>query len=167
MSVFEARHNPVGAKRRYGSKVSTCEFIKVTSGLMGPIRKGDVIKCISNGRKGAGEFTIWFKGVQNGFTLIPTQLGSQRYNTLEETNRNKINVLSWCWNTMTGVHPWICQKTSKQKFLTPTSNQTWLRAAVRKFNSGTDMYGMWLGAQYNSYRRFFPLSNGYLQELTW
>jgi hypothetical protein len=115
MSVFEARHNPVGAKRCYGYKVSTCGFIKVTSGLMGPIRKGDMIKCISNGRKRAGEFTIWFKGVQGGFTLIPTQLESQRYNTLEETNGNKINTPLWCWNTTTGVHPCIHQENFKMK----------------------------------------------------
>jgi hypothetical protein len=49
MSVFEARHNPVGAKRYYGSKISKGGFIKVTSGIMGPMRKGDMIRCLSNG----------------------------------------------------------------------------------------------------------------------
>jgi hypothetical protein len=51
-SVFEARHNPVGAKRCYGSKISKGGFIKVTSGLMGLMRKGGMIRCLSNGRKG-------------------------------------------------------------------------------------------------------------------
>jgi hypothetical protein len=49
MSVFEARHNPVGAKRYYGSKISKGGFIKITSGIMGPMRKGDMIRCLSNG----------------------------------------------------------------------------------------------------------------------
>jgi hypothetical protein len=49
--VSEARHNAVGAKRCYRSKISKGGFIKVTSGLMGPMRKGDTIRCISNGRK--------------------------------------------------------------------------------------------------------------------
>jgi hypothetical protein len=47
------------------------------------------------------------------------------------------------------------KKTLKQKFLTPTSNLTWLRATVRKFNSGADMSEIWLRAQYNNYRRLF------------
>jgi hypothetical protein len=52
MSVFKARHSPVGEKRCYGSKISKCVFIKVTSGLMGPMKKGDMTRCISNGQKG-------------------------------------------------------------------------------------------------------------------
>jgi hypothetical protein len=52
MSVFEARHSPVGAKRCYSSKISKGGFINVTSGLMGPMRNDDTIKSLSNGRKG-------------------------------------------------------------------------------------------------------------------
>jgi hypothetical protein len=56
--VFEAGHSHVRVKRCYRSKISKGGFIKVTSGLMGPMRKGDMIRCLSNGRKGAGGFTI-------------------------------------------------------------------------------------------------------------
>jgi hypothetical protein len=55
--VFEARHSHVGAKRCYGSRISNGGFIKVTIDLMGPMRNGDMIRCLSNGRKGAGGFT--------------------------------------------------------------------------------------------------------------
>jgi hypothetical protein len=48
-SVFEARHSPVGAKRCYRSKIGKGGFIKFTSGLMRPMRKGDTIRCLSNG----------------------------------------------------------------------------------------------------------------------
>jgi hypothetical protein len=44
--VFEARHSHVGAKRCYGSKISKGGFIKVTIGIMGPMRKGDTIRCL-------------------------------------------------------------------------------------------------------------------------
>jgi hypothetical protein len=44
--VFEAWHNHVGAKRCYGSKISKGGFIKVTIGLMEPMRKGDTIRCL-------------------------------------------------------------------------------------------------------------------------
>jgi hypothetical protein len=44
----------------------------------------------------------------------------------------KINTPSRCWNTTTGVHPESTKKTSKWKFLTPTSNLTWLWAAEKK-----------------------------------
>jgi hypothetical protein len=51
-NVFGARHNPVGVKRCYGSKTSKGGCINVVSGLMGPMRKGDTIRCLSIGRKG-------------------------------------------------------------------------------------------------------------------
>jgi hypothetical protein len=44
MGVFEARHSHVGAKRCYGSKISKGGFIKVTIGLMEPMRKGDMVR---------------------------------------------------------------------------------------------------------------------------
>jgi hypothetical protein len=44
--VFGAWPSHVGAKRCYGSKISKDGFIKVTSGLMGPMRKGDMIRCL-------------------------------------------------------------------------------------------------------------------------
>jgi hypothetical protein len=44
----------------------------------------------------------------------------------------KINTPSRCWNTTTDVHPESTKKTSKWKFLTPTSNLTWLWAAEKK-----------------------------------
>jgi hypothetical protein len=49
--VFGARHSPVRAKRCYGSKISKGGLLKVTSGLMGSMRKGHTIRCLSNGRK--------------------------------------------------------------------------------------------------------------------
>jgi hypothetical protein len=49
--VFGGRHSHVRVKRCYGSKISNGGFIKVMSGLMGPMRKGDTIRCLSNGRK--------------------------------------------------------------------------------------------------------------------
>jgi hypothetical protein len=42
--VFEAWHNHVGAKRCYRPKISKSGFIKVTIGLMKPMRKGDTIR---------------------------------------------------------------------------------------------------------------------------
>jgi hypothetical protein len=44
--VFGAWPSDVGAKRCYGSKISKGGFIKVMSGLMGPMRKGDMIRCL-------------------------------------------------------------------------------------------------------------------------
>jgi hypothetical protein len=44
--VFEVRHSQVGAKRCYESKISKGGFIKVTIGLMKPMRKGDTIRCL-------------------------------------------------------------------------------------------------------------------------
>jgi hypothetical protein len=114
--VFVARHSHVRVKRCYRSKISKGGFIKVTSGLIGPMRKGDTIRCLSNGRKGVEGFTTWFKGVQGAFRVIPTQLRSQRYNALEKINRNKINTPSWCWNTTIGVHLWIHHENFKTKF---------------------------------------------------
>jgi hypothetical protein len=61
--VFGAGHSCVRVKRCYRSKISKGGFIKVTSGLMGPMRNGDMTRCLSNGRKGAGGFTMWFIGV--------------------------------------------------------------------------------------------------------
>jgi hypothetical protein len=52
MSVFEALHSLVGAKRCCGSKISKGGFIKVMSGLKGLMRKGDTTRCLSNGQKG-------------------------------------------------------------------------------------------------------------------
>jgi hypothetical protein len=51
-SVFEARHSHVRAKRCYGSKMSKDGFIKVIVGLTEPMRMGDTLRCLSNGRKG-------------------------------------------------------------------------------------------------------------------
>jgi hypothetical protein len=42
--VFDAWHNHVGAKRCYRPKISKSGFIKVTIGLMKPMRKGDTIR---------------------------------------------------------------------------------------------------------------------------
>jgi hypothetical protein len=56
--VFRAGHSCVRVKRCYRSKISKGGFIKVTSGLMGPMRNGDMTRCLSNGRKGAGGFTM-------------------------------------------------------------------------------------------------------------
>jgi hypothetical protein len=44
--VFEARHNHVGAKRCYGSKISKSWFIKITIGLPKPMRNGDMVRCL-------------------------------------------------------------------------------------------------------------------------
>jgi hypothetical protein len=162
MNVFGAWHSHIEVKRCYGSKITKGGFIKVTSGLMGPMRKGDRIRCLSNGRKGAGGFTMWFKWVEGAFRVIPTQLRSQRYNALVETNKNKINAPSWCWNSMIGVHPWIHQENFKMKILAPSPNLTWLRAAVSTCKSRTDMREIWPGGKYKSYRRLFSLSKGYL-----
>jgi hypothetical protein len=54
---------------------------------------------------------------------------------------------------------------NKNENLDTDVNLTWLQAAVRKFNSRTDMSGIWLEAQYSSYRILFPISNGYLHAL--
>jgi hypothetical protein len=91
--VFGARPSHVGAKRCYGSKISKGGFIKVTSGLMGKIRKCDMIRCLWL-VEGAKRFTMWFKGVRGGFGVIPTQFRSQRYKASEETNGNKVNAPS-------------------------------------------------------------------------
>jgi hypothetical protein len=81
----------------------------------------------------------------------------------EKSNHGrKINAPSCWWSTMTGVHPWIRQENFKTKILASMSYLTWLRAAVRKLNSGTDVPGIWQGAKGNSCIRLFPLSNGYL-----
>jgi hypothetical protein len=37
----------------------------------------------------------------------------------------------------------------------------------QEIQSGADMSRIWLGAQYNSYRRLFPPSNGFLHALIW
>jgi hypothetical protein len=162
--VFGARHSNVGVRRCYTSEISKGVFIKVTIGLMEPMRMGDMITCLSNGQTG-GRVTMLFKGVQCAFRVIPTQLRSQRYNALVETNENKINAPSQCWSLRQVPIIESTKKTSKQKFLTPTSNLTWLRAADRKFKSGANMSGIWLGSQYNNYRRLFALSNSYLYTL--
>jgi hypothetical protein len=44
--VFGVWPSHVGAKRCYGSKISNGGFITVTSDLMGPMRKGDTIRCL-------------------------------------------------------------------------------------------------------------------------
>jgi hypothetical protein len=44
--AFEIRHGHVGVKRCYRSKISKGGFAKVTIGLMGPMRKGDTIRCL-------------------------------------------------------------------------------------------------------------------------
>jgi hypothetical protein len=44
--VFGAWHRHVRAKRCYEYKISKGGFIKVTSDLMGPMRKGDTIRCL-------------------------------------------------------------------------------------------------------------------------
>jgi hypothetical protein len=151
MGDFGAGHSHVGVKRCYGSKISKGGFIKVTSGLMGPMRKVDTIRCLSNRWKGAGGFTMWFKGVQGVFRVIPMQLRSQRYNALVETNVNKINAPSWYWNTMIGVHPWIHQENFKMKILAPTLNLTWLRAAVSKCKFGTALKEIWPRSKYDKW----------------
>jgi hypothetical protein len=53
------------------------------------------------------------------------------------------------------------EKTSKQIFLTPTSNLTWLCAIVRKCNFCANAAGIWPGAKYKSYRILSSLSNFY------
>jgi hypothetical protein len=87
MGVFEARHNHVGAKRCYGYKISKGEFIKVTIGIAEQ-QESVIWQCAfpMGERGGGGGFPMWFKGVQGAFRVIPTQLRSQRYNALEETN---------------------------------------------------------------------------------
>jgi hypothetical protein len=77
----------------------------------------------------------------------------------------KINDPSYCWSTTTRSHPWIRQENFKTKISAPPLNLTWLRAAVRAFYSGADMSRIWLGSQYDNYRRLFPLSNSYLHAL--
>jgi hypothetical protein len=44
--VFEAWPSHVRAKRCYGFKISNGGFIKVTSDLIEPMRKGDMIMCL-------------------------------------------------------------------------------------------------------------------------
>jgi hypothetical protein len=51
-------------------------------------------------------------------------------------------------NIILGDKPFISEvvlshKTLKQKFITPMPNLTWLQAAVRKFNSGADVPGIY------------------------
>jgi hypothetical protein len=53
------------------------------------------------------------------------------------------------------------KKTSKRKFLTPMSNLPWLRAAVKKFNSGANVPGIWREANQKSYRILSHLSNSF------
>jgi hypothetical protein len=50
--VFGARHSNVRVRRCYGSEISKGGFIKVKIGLTEPMRIGDMIRCLSNGRKG-------------------------------------------------------------------------------------------------------------------
>jgi hypothetical protein len=52
MGVFEARQSYVGVRRCYGLKISKSGFIKVTIDLTEPMRMGDTLKCLFNGRKG-------------------------------------------------------------------------------------------------------------------
>jgi hypothetical protein len=47
--VFGSWHSHVEVKKCYGSKISKSGFIKAMSGLMEPMRKGDTIRCLSNG----------------------------------------------------------------------------------------------------------------------
>jgi hypothetical protein len=85
-----------------------------------------------------------------------------RHKHLVVNKGNKINTTSCRGNTMTGGHPWIHQENFKTKILAPTSNLTWLRAAVSKYKSGTILREIWHGAKYKSCRTLSYLSNHYL-----
>jgi hypothetical protein len=76
-SVFEARHNPVGAKRCYGSKISKDDLIKVMSGLMGPMRKGDTIRFLSNGQNGREGLPHDSKKFKTASGLSPRNWGAK------------------------------------------------------------------------------------------
>jgi hypothetical protein len=66
-------------------------FIKVTVGLTELMRMGDTLRCLSNGRK-RWEAVIQSRSMRlQGYTHATR---GQRYNTLEETNGNKINAPS-------------------------------------------------------------------------
>jgi hypothetical protein len=72
--AFGARHSHVRVKRCYGSKIRNGGFIKVTSGLMGPMRKGDTIRCLSNGRKGREDLPYDSKEFKAASGLYPHNL---------------------------------------------------------------------------------------------
>jgi hypothetical protein len=44
--VFQARHSHVWARRCYGSKINKDKLIKVPIVLAGPMRQGDMIRCL-------------------------------------------------------------------------------------------------------------------------
>jgi hypothetical protein len=58
MGVFGAWHSHVWVMRCYGSKISKGGFINVTIGLTEPIRIGDTIGCLSNGRRGGRVYHV-------------------------------------------------------------------------------------------------------------
>jgi hypothetical protein len=170
--VFEARQSHVGVKRCYRSKISKGGFIKSTSGLtepMGGVTWSGVIgwakeiEGSQSGSKGSRRLQ-GYTNTNHASKMEPSWWDS----SCEKSNHeHKINASSCCWSTMTGGHLWIHQENFKIKISAPTLNLTWLWAAFIKINYGADMPGIWLGEQYNSYRRLFSLSNGYLHVLIW
>jgi hypothetical protein len=54
---------------------------------MGPMRKGDTIRCLSNGRKGRECLPYDSKEFKAASGNIPTQFRSQRYKASVETNK--------------------------------------------------------------------------------
>jgi hypothetical protein len=93
MGVFGARHSHVGVRRCYGSKISKGGFIKVTSDLMRPMRKGDTIRCLGES-KVRKDLQCGSKEFKAASGLYPRNLGSQRYNALIKEQQNEINASS-------------------------------------------------------------------------
>jgi hypothetical protein len=130
-----------------------------------------MIRCLFNGPKEL-EDAQGGSSIRGGFRVMPMRFMLQRYSHLEETHPAKISITDIRWTPHHAVEiSWqvgiveSANKTKKTKIWTPTSNLTWLQAAIRKFNSRTDMSEILPGAQYNSYKILFPLSNGYLHAL--
>jgi hypothetical protein len=113
----------------------------------GPNEQGDLQCCSKSSR--------WLKGYTN--TIQASRIWSSRWDSSCEKRNHwyKINTTSCCRNTMTGGHSRIHQENIKTKNFAPTSNLTWLWAAVRKFNVGTNVAGIKWGVQYKCYRILF------------
>jgi hypothetical protein len=75
MGVFEAWHSHVEVRMCYGSKISKSGFIKVTIGLTEPMRMGDMLRCLSNGRKGRESLPCDSEGFKETSGLYPHNWG--------------------------------------------------------------------------------------------
>jgi hypothetical protein len=71
---------------------------------------------------------------------------------------------SMSMDTVASGHAQSTNKTANKNIGTNVE-LTWLRIAVRKFNSGANVAGIWTESNYKSYRILYHLSNGYLHAL--